>query len=255
MKLGIIGGGRAAWAFGSAWRATGNELSGVATRSPSEISSLLHAPRVDVDTLMRRSEILLVAVSDSALSEVAGNLGSRLAPEMLAFHPSGSESSEVFAPHRGGFSLHPLQSLPAVGGRVDFRSTLFTFEGTESARDIAADFVGKAGGRFVEIQKEQKPLYHAAAVFASNYVAALLEVARDLIRESGVTADVDRELTRLAESAMENWKRGQITGPVARGDSQVIDRHVAALARRGDRAELYRLLASELAKALQAKSF
>ena len=255
MKLGIVGGGRAAWAFGSAWIATGGQLTGVATRSAGEFHRLLGVSRLSLDEVSNQSEIVLVAVTDSALPEIAAAVSKQIPAGVLAFHPSGSLSSEVFSPHLLAFSLHPLRSLPAVGEPVDLSTTLFTFEGNPEVRDRIRDWVGKVGGRFAEIPKERKPLYHAAAVFASNHLAALLEIARDLIRQSGVEADVNHEISRLAQSAIDNWLRGEITGPAARGDKRVIDRHLAALAHHSDRAELYRLLTLELAKALQAKRF
>src|SRR5215471_4297696 len=66
MRLAIIGGGRAAWAFGSTWRRIGWPIAGVATRSPSPIASLLGVPNAIPDD----ADLLLLAVSDRALHEV-----------------------------------------------------------------------------------------------------------------------------------------------------------------------------------------
>src|ERR1051325_2841239 len=73
MRLGILGGGRAAWAFGSAWKRIGWPLSGVWLRdeSHSHIAELLQTTRMDMPDLARESELLLVAVSDRAIGDVA----------------------------------------------------------------------------------------------------------------------------------------------------------------------------------------
>ncbi len=111
MRLGIIGGGRTAWAFGSAWRRIGWPITGVWLRdaSHSHIAELLETARFDMNDLARDSELLLVGVSDRAIAEVAESIP---ASNAIVFHASGSVPSP-----RGGFSLHSLKSLRPVGER------------------------------------------------------------------------------------------------------------------------------------------
>lgn len=255
MRLGIVGGGRAAWAFGSAWRSLGRPLAGVASRSSTEVSSLLQADRLDQRDLLNRSDLVLVAVTDSALPEVARKLLPDVKPAMVLFHPSGSHDSDAFSPHPLRFSLHPLRSLPPVGQACLFAGTLFTFEGTAETNHVAQEFVEGVGGRFARIEKDRKPLYHAAAVFASNYVEALLEIARQTLQESGIRQDVKAELATLAQSAIDNWLRNEFTGPVARGDQSTVELHLHALQHDPRRVELYRILKETLAKALETQGF
>jgi predicted short-subunit dehydrogenase-like oxidoreductase (DUF2520 family) len=228
-RLGIIGGGRAAWAFGSTWRRIGWPIAGIATRSPSPIASLLGAPSVIGD-----ADLLLLAVSDRALDEVE-------IPDTRAivFHCSGVHPS-----FGGGFSLHPLKALPPVGEPSDLRDTLLVFEGAH--RDVAWEIARAAGARFAEIDREAKTRYHAGAVFGSNYVAALLDIAEELIALPGAREDI----AALARSAVDNWVAHQdarrFTGPAARGDSEVMKRHAEALADSPELAEIYRLLAARI---------
>src|SRR5918912_2702015 len=121
MRLGIIGGGRAAWAFGSTWRRIGWPIAGVvlregAGRTPSSsIPSLLDVPLLSLEELALRSDLILIAVKDSAIKEFA----ERIPPtSAVIFHCSGSMTSV-----RGGFSLHPLRALPALGAESDLRDT------------------------------------------------------------------------------------------------------------------------------------
>jgi predicted short-subunit dehydrogenase-like oxidoreductase (DUF2520 family) len=233
MRLGIIGGGRAAWAFGSTWRRIGWPIDGVATRSQSPMAKLLAAEATTIATLAERAELILIAVSDRAIAEVGASIPPTGA---IIFHPSGALTSV-----RGGFSLHPLRALPPVGEWSDLRDTLLVFEGAH--REIALRITAEAGARFAEIAPEHKLLYHAAAVFGSNYVAALLDIAEELIGIDGARDD----LAALAESAIANWRAHsgpeRFTGPAARGDRQVLERHLAALRERPELAEIYRLLA------------
>ncbi len=236
MRLGIIGGGRAAWAFGSTWRRMGWPLTGIALRSEGPIATLLHTPKRNVDALARDSDLVLIAVSDQAIGEVGASIPQTKA---IIFHPSG-----ILTSLRGGFSLHPLKALPPVGEKSDLRGSLLVFEGTH--REIAKRIADGAGARFAEIAPQQKVVYHAAAVFGSNYVAALLDIAEELMGIDHARED----LAALAESAIANWRihtdARRFTGPAARGDREVIERHLTALAKDPQLAEIYRLLAERI---------
>jgi predicted short-subunit dehydrogenase-like oxidoreductase (DUF2520 family) len=145
---------------------------------------------------------------------------------------------------RGGFSLHPLKALPPVGEPSDLRDTLLVFEGQH--REVAQEIARAAGARFAEIDAAAKTRYHAGAVFGSNYVAALLDIAQQLIALPGAREDI----AALARSAIDNWAAHddarRFTGPAARGDSDVMHKHEAALAASPELAELYRLLAERI---------
>lgn len=197
--------------------------------------------------LAAESELLLIAVSDRAIEQCIASVPKS---EALVFHASGA----LLAP-KNGFSLHPLKSLPPVGAPTDLEGTLLVFEGEHkrTAKLIAA----AVGARFAEIAPEQKALYHAAAVFGSNYVAASLEIAEQLMTRVGLTG-VREDLVALALSAIENWRlhtdAKRFTGPAARGDRDVLQRHIDALRGEPQRAKLYELLAAELAASLVRKA-
>ena len=229
-RLGIIGGGRAAWAFGSTWRRIGWPIAGIATRSPSPIASLLGAPeRIGDD-----ADLLLLAVSDRALHEI--EIPNTRA---IVFHCSG-----IHPAVHGGFSLHPLKALPPVGEPSDLRDTLLVFEGAR--REVAQEIARAAGARFAEIDAAAKTRYHAGAVFGSNYVAALLDIAQQLIALPAAREDI----AALARSAIDNWATHddarRFTGPAARGDAEVMRNHEEALREQPELAELYRLLAARI---------
>jgi predicted short-subunit dehydrogenase-like oxidoreductase (DUF2520 family) len=103
--------------------------------------------------------------------------------------------------------------------------------------------------RVAEIAASQKALYHAAAVFGANYVAASLDIAQQLMHRVGL-GDVREDLVALAQSAIENWRRHddarRFTGPAARGDSEVMQRHLHALADDPQLAQIYELVAGHI---------
>jgi predicted short-subunit dehydrogenase-like oxidoreductase (DUF2520 family) len=227
MKLGIIGNGRAAWAFASTWRRIGWPLTGIAARGES------------IEELAATSDIILVAVTDRAIVEVAESIPET---DAIIIHPSGALPAL-----RGGFSLHPLKSLPPAGEPSDLQDTLLVFEGNH--RDVAEQIAMKAGARFAEISREEKIRYHAGAVFGSNYIAALLDIAEELIAIGGARDDI----AALARSAIDNWAAHtdarRFTGPASRGDADVMQRHLDALRDSPELAEIYRLLAARIVAA------
>lgn len=239
MRLGILGGGRAAWAFGTAWRRIGWPLAGVWLRpeSSSRLPELIDAPRRGITDLAAESELILVAVSDAAVESVI----ERIPPtEAIVFHASGALAAPA-----GGFSLHPLKALPPVGEPSDLADTLLVFQGDHrrTARLIAV----AVGARFAEVSAEQKPLYHAAAVFGANYVAAILDISADMMGRAGLQ-EVRSDIVSLAQSAIANWALHddpkRFTGPAARGDAEIVARHIAAIGDDAQVAEIYKLLAT-----------
>jgi predicted short-subunit dehydrogenase-like oxidoreductase (DUF2520 family) len=111
-------------------------------------------------------------------------------------------------------------------------------------------------GHALPIDPGGKALYHAAAVFASNYAVALLAVAGRLMERAGVgEADAQAALAGLARGAVENvaghGPAAALTGPVARGDADTVERHLARLS--GPERHLYCLLGREALKLARAR--
>jgi hypothetical protein len=270
LRLAILGGGRAAWAYGSSWRRIGWPIDGVWLRpeSQSRLPELLDVPRKAIEDL--DADLLLIAVSDRAIEEMFQKLpvpssqrpanaplgtGHRAPGTPLGtgnwepatvFHASG-----VMPAPPGGFSLHPLKALPPVGAPSDLRDALLVFEGQHAG--VARTIASAIGARFVEIAPADKPRYHAGAVFGSNYVAAMLDIAERLI---GIESSRD-DLVALAQSAIQNWRAHtdarRFTGPAARGDAEVIQSHLRALSNDPQVAQIYKLLADEIASSILAR--
>jgi predicted short-subunit dehydrogenase-like oxidoreductase (DUF2520 family) len=243
LRLGILGGGRAAWAYGSSWRHIGWPIDGVWLRpeSQSKLPELLDLPRKEIDDL--DADLLLIAVSDRAIAEVEGRTPSSA---QIRFHASGATPAP-----KNGFSLHPLKSLPPVGTPSDLQGALLVFEGQHA--DIAKQIAAAIGARFAQIAPEDKPRYHAGAVFGSNYVAAMLDIAERLIGIDNARDDI----VALAESAIDNWRAHtdarRFTGPAARGDQAVVERHIEALSDDPQVQAIYKLLAAEVARSILAR--
>jgi predicted short-subunit dehydrogenase-like oxidoreductase (DUF2520 family) len=258
VKLGIIGGGRAAWAFGHAWKEGGLPIGGVALRqgSSSRLPDLLDAPVVPVERLAAESELLLLAIPDNAIPPLARQIATHLGERSFRFHASGFLPGSVLGADPRAFSLHPLASLPPVGTALASPPSLLVFEGPEESLDVARAVAAAFGSPMSHIAPLAKPLYHAGAVLGSNHVAALLEVADRVLRSAGIGETESREaVASLARSAIDNWEgsppSGRFTGPVARAEWSTIASHLDALAAGSEIGEIYRRLSLEIARAVE----
>ena len=206
---------------------------------------------------------MFLTVPDGAVAAVATSLaaGGADIPDAVAFvHVSGALELGALAPLRGRHpvgSFHPLRSFPEPGPPEAFRGIVVAVDASSaSLRRVLDRLARDLGAKPRRVDDSQRALYHAAAVFASNYVVALLGEAVGLLQRSGWTEkEAVRGLVPLAEGALANiMKRGPaaaLTGPLRRGDAETVTRHLAALteldARSGRRTgprevDLYRML-------------
>jgi predicted short-subunit dehydrogenase-like oxidoreductase (DUF2520 family) len=166
-------------------------------------------------------------------------------------HVAGALGSEAAAGARGGEpgSLHPLRSFAdPERAAATFEGTACAVEGTPVAAEALRELVGRIGGVPLQVDPGGKPLYHAGAVFASNYLVAICHAAERLFEAAGIPRDAGRSaLSRLAEGTLQNvmaaGPEAALTGPVERGDDRTVARHLEALRRtRPDLAAPYAVL-------------
>jgi len=185
--------------------------------------------------------ILILAVPDSALSEVAHDLAlTGPAPAGCAvFHLSGALSTEVLAPLHGvGYtvgSIHPLQAVadPWLSGDR-LMGAAFAIAGEPAALVAARRVVDELAGRALVIAPTRRPVYHAAASVASNFLVALMAFAVRLMDQAGVPeADALPALLPLVRGTLDNLEQlgvpAALTGPIARGDVDTVRLHLARL--------------------------
>ncbi len=181
----------------------------------------------------------MIAVSDGALEVVAGELAAYRGRIRVALHTSGNAGPEVLeALLQRGVScgaIHPLQTIPGgEAGAAALRGISFAVSGSGAALEFAGQIAARLEGRTLCIADGARPLYHAAAVMASNYITALLDAAVETMALTGVPREEALEaLAPLARAAVENAVRlgpvEALTGPVARGDSSTVAAHVRAI--------------------------
>jgi predicted short-subunit dehydrogenase-like oxidoreductase (DUF2520 family) len=190
----------------------------------------------------RAGAVVFLTVPDSAVAGVAAKLAAAGAgiPDAVAFvHTSGALELGALAPLRSRHSVgsfHPLRSFPEPGPPEAFRGIVIAVDASSAPLRRVLDRLARdLGAKPRRVDDGQRALYHAAAVFASNYVVALIGEAVGLLQRSGWTEqEAAQGLIPLAEGALANvMKRGPtaaLTGPIRRGDAETVRRHLVALA-------------------------
>lgn len=254
--VGIVGAGRAGLGLALALRRAHIAVAGVHGRREKEMPPGVRLTVGGAPPWLGEVGVVVLAVRDDALrgcmEDLARAVG--LGRGQVALHLSGALTHDVLAP-LGALgvatgSMHPLMTVsrqPAEAAR-HFRGATFVLEGDLEAVAVADAIVRRLGGVPVTLAPEAKPLYHAGAVFASNYVVTMLAVAVRLLEDAGVAPDAAvGALLPLVRATVDNvaaaGPSGALTGPIARGDAATLRRHLSALQHRD--AELYRAIGRE----------
>jgi predicted short-subunit dehydrogenase-like oxidoreductase (DUF2520 family) len=181
-------------------------------------------------------ELVLLCVPDSAIAGVAASVS----PGPWVAHVSGATPLAALTPHARRFSVHPLQTFTRERGaeQLDGAWAAVTAE-TEASRAAGRWLAETLGLRPFDLADSARTLYHAGAVFASNYVVTLQRAASLLFESAGAPPEA---LEPLMRRTIENGF--ELTGPIARGDWDTVAAHRAAIQEhRAELDHLYETLA------------
>ena len=237
MDLTLVGPGRAGLALALAAIGAGHRVVGVLGRDPAgteRAGERLDADPLSWDSDLPRTDLLVVAVRDDAIGEVAGRLAGRAAAVDGAVHLSGLTPVSVLEPLDGPAlgSLHPLQTLPTPeAGAARLAGAWIAVTSDDNAlADRLFAFAASLGAHPFELEDAAKPLYHAAAAAAANFTLAALSVSRELFSAAGVDFAAAHPLvTAVIENAISMGPAEALTGPVARGDVGTVRSQLAAV--------------------------
>ncbi|MFA9439952.1 Rossmann-like and DUF2520 domain-containing protein [Uliginosibacterium sp. sgz301328] len=264
-RIGFVGAGRIARALARRWHATGQTVVAVCSRhggSAMQLAAQIEgcvavASPADVAAL---ADLVVLAVPDDLLAEIAGQLGTLHGKAVV--HLSGaSELSVLDAARQAGAQVGGLHPLFLFAGRDDDAQRMagcsITIEAAQPLVETLNQLAHSLGCRPLTIPAGQRALYHAGANYAASFILSLLEEAATLWTHAGIDrAQTVRALwplvTGTLESAHDRPLSDALAGPVSRGDTGIVARHLEALdALGGDHGVLYRALtrrALELAR-------
>ena len=248
MRIAFVGPGRVCQALAPALAEVGHDVT-VAGRHggpPAWVSAPLQwaSRAAAVDAV----ELVFLTVPDDAIAAIAAELPWQ--PGVSAIHCSGALGPEVLrsAEEHGAATgcFHPLQTF--AGGPAPLDGVTVAMEGDASLAGVLSELARELGCKPLTLPPGRRAQYHAAAVFAGNYLVTLLAAASRLWADLGVDeARALQALAPLVHTTAANVERlgprVALTGPIARGDAGSIERHLAAIEGAApDLAGLYRQL-------------
>jgi predicted short-subunit dehydrogenase-like oxidoreductase (DUF2520 family) len=251
-SVGVVGAGRVGAVLAAKFRAAGHPVVGVSGRSLASrlrIQTLLEG----VDTLtpaevVERADIVLIAVPDDALVEVAQSLVPHVQPGQVVMHTSGRHGLAVLAPMVAAgaraIAFHPAMTFTGTDVDLD-RSCAYGLTAQPADRSLAETLVADLGGTPEWIDDADRIGYHAALSHGANHLNTLVAQAMDLLRAAGVD-DPSAVLRPLLTASLDNalaYGDAALTGPVARGDINTVRAHTETLAAQPDVLDTYVALA------------
>ncbi len=243
MDIAVIGSGRVGTALAVLLSRAGHKIVAVSGRGGTGERVARHLPGVPVlpaTEAASRAEVVLVGTPDDRIAGVVSDLAGQGAfhAGQAVVHLSGATGLGALAAAAGAgarpLSLHPLQAFPTVESAIErlpgsgMAVTAADDRGYVLGERLAAD----AGARPFRLPEEARPLYHAAAVFASNYLVTVLALAERLFRDAGIEdpAPLYLPLVRATLGNVEAMGAERaLTGPAVRGDAGTIGRNLQAL--------------------------
>ncbi len=248
-KIAVVGAGVVGTALASLLKEKGYQLVGLASRGEESLqkAASLVGGKVRTTTapeeITQEADLVFITTSDIAIQEVCDGIAQAggFRPGQIVLHTSGSLPSTILtsAKEKGALiaSVHPLQSFADVTEAVKIiPSSIFNIEGDQETIPPLTELVQDLGGKPLPIETRQKPLYHAAAVAACNFLVTLVYLSYQLFEAIGIPqADAAQALLPLIKGTVSNIEYlgpvKALTGPIARGDAGVIQGHLEALKR------------------------
>lgn len=185
--------------------------------------------------------LIFITTPDDVIAGVCGEIAQQggFQPGDKVIHLSGAGGLDLLAPARQAGArvacIHPIQSFADVEGAIrNTPGSTFGITAEAGLREWAADLVRTLGGIPFDVPEASKPLYHAAACMASNYLTTLIHMVEEtylalgLSREQAVAA-----FWPLVGSTLQNIEAGgpakALTGPISRGDAGTVEQHLQVL--------------------------
>ena len=245
MKVAVVGAGTLGTAIAVLLEAEGHQVVGVSGREGTRRRVSAHLPRasfLEPAEAAAAAELVVIGTPDDVIEPIAEALAAAAAvgPGTWVAHLSGSLGLDVLRPAVAAgarvLAIHPLQTFPDVStalSRLPGCAIAVTANDEEGLR-LGERLAGDLGGVPFRLSDELRPLYHAAAVFASNYLVTASAIAESLFAAAGVP-DPARTMAPLQRATLDNIQRlgaaSALTGPAVRGDAGTIRRNLEALER------------------------
>ncbi len=252
LKIDFVGAGNLAWNLAPALENAGASVRNIYSRNPENAQKLagkLYEGQVktDLDFSSNEADVILIAVADDAIEEVAKEI--ILPDNILIAHTSGSVplSTLGYLASSNIGVFYPLQTF-TKHQRANFSEIPFFVEAENNfTRNALTKLAKQVSSNVYNISSSQRQQLHLAAVFANNFTNWILTQSQAILKESDLDLSLLQPLLEQSiAKAIELDPKNAQTGPAKRGDFEVLDAQMELLAPQPERQELYRLITQQI---------
>ena len=172
-------------------------------------------------------DIFIIAVSDNAVTEVAGFLKDK---SELVVHTAGSVAISAIAgcTRRGVF--YPLQTFSKTSA-VNMAKVPICIEASNKEDVKLLQTLGSAISQSViEVSTEQRKTLHLAAVFCNNFTNHMYHIGEHLCKKEGLPFDLLIPLIEQTTTKIQTTDAFTAqSGPARRHDTETLARHLKQL--------------------------
>ena len=251
-RIAIIGTGNVAWHLAPALEDAGHTVTEIYGRDIAKAENLTsrvyEAEATDeLDFSESKAEIFILAVSDTAIVEIADEL--ILPEESILVHTSGSVSLEMLGYSSATYTgiFYPLQTF-SRGREVDFSEVPFLLESEDQTTLLKLKKLAKTLSpiNYVVKSKDRKAL-HVAAVFAGNFTNHMIRIAEEIMNRQGLDFEMLKPLiVEVVSKSLELGAKKAQTGPAIREDFTTLENHHQFLTYNESVAEIYKLISQDI---------
>lgn len=270
LRIAIVGSGRLGTALTLELKRAGYTISEIVSRNSAgskrrarELAGKVEASASTSANARLDADLVWFCLPDREIAAVSQALASLIDwRRKTAFHSSGAlASDELKALRRRGAavaSVHPMMTF--VSGSIpSLKGVPFAVEGDAAAVRVARQIVKCLGGEAFTIRKQHKAAYHAWGAFASPLLVATLVTAEQLARSIGLSAAQARDrMLPIVRQTLANYEAlgpaGAFSGPIVRGDAEVVRKHLQVLRNAPEARDVYLALARAALRYLPAQN-
>jgi len=270
LRIAIVGPGRLGTALAMELRSAGYTISEIVSRNniASKRKAAILARKVralvsTIDTARANADVVWFCVPDREIKNAAHQLASAIDwKRKIAFHCSGALlSDELNILWRQGAavgSIHPMMTF-VTGSIPSLNGVPFAMEGDTAAIRAARRIVRDLDGEAFTIRRQHKIAYHAWGSFASPLLVATLVTAEQVARDAGLSAVAARKkMLPIVRQTIANYEMlgpaGAFSGPIVRGDAEIVRKHLQVLRKAPEAREVYLALARAAMRYLPAQN-
>lgn len=270
MKIGFVGAGKAGCSLGKYFSEYGKMANVQVTgyyslleddsRWAAEFTNSTYY--ADMDLLVSASDIVILSTPDGAIKDTWNAIHKEQIDDKIFCHLSGSLSSDIFSGiehyHAYGISVHPFFAFSNRDSVYkQLHKVSFTLEGHPVAVDVFGKIFSNLNNPTIQIKKDLKPCYHAAASLLSNHVIAVLHTGYDLLMQCGFSEEEARTFSSLlvkenVENVLDFGCVKALTGPIERKDVETVKKHFEVL--NESQRRIYKACGRELIEIAQEKN-